>query len=117
TLAADADCAVASVDYRLAPRHPFPAGLEDCYAATAWVAAAGAELGLDGARVAVGGSSAGANLAIGVTRLARERGTPALAFQLLIYPPTDHTADADVPGVSFRRADMAGLWSTYLAAP
>lgn len=85
-LAEGADCIVVSVEYRRAPEHPFPAGLEDCYAATEWAADYAADLGGDPERVAVGGDSAGGNLAAGVTLLARDRGGPELAHQLLVYP-------------------------------
>jgi acetyl esterase len=114
TLAREAECAVVSVEYRLAPEHPFPAGLEDCFAATAWLAQHGGELGLDPTRLAVGGTSAGANLAASVALLARDRGAPALCFQLLVYPPLDHTAVADVERAHFRRSEIAGYWSHYL---
>jgi acetyl esterase len=114
TLAHDAQCVVAAVDYRLAPEHPFPAGLDDCFAATAWLAEHGAELGVDTAKLAVGGGSAGANLAAAVTLLARDRGGPPLAFQLLVYPPMDHAALADDERATFRRADIKWHWSQYL---
>ncbi len=82
-------CAVVSVDYRLAPEHKFPAAVEDCLAATMWVAANGAELGSDGRRVAVGGDSAEGNLAAVVCLVARDRATPQLCGQLLFYPVVD----------------------------
>jgi acetyl esterase len=107
TLADGAHCAVAAVDYRLAPEHPFPAGLDDCFAATAWLASRGSE-------VAIGGSSAGANLAAAVALLARDRGGPSLVFQLLVYPPVDHRAAADAERARFRRTDMEWHWSHYL---
>ena len=89
-LAARSGCVVVSIDYRLAPEFPFPAGLEDCYDALAFVAEHGDELGIDPKRVAVAGDSAGANLAAALCLLARERGGPSIAFQLLVYPATDH---------------------------
>jgi acetyl esterase len=89
-LAAESGCAVVAVDYRLAPEHPFPAAVEDVYAAVAWVAAHGAEAGFDGRRLAIGGDSAGGNLAAVTTLLARDRGGPAIARQVLLYPVTDH---------------------------
>jgi len=92
-LANGAGCVVISVDYRLAPEHPFPAAFDDALAATAYVAAHAAEFGVDANRIAVGGDSAGATLATQVAQRARDGGGPALAFQLLVYPWVDFTDD------------------------
>src|SRR5438552_9359928 len=89
-----ADCVVVSVDYRLAPEHKFPAAADDAYAATAWVAAHASELGADASRVAVGGDSAGGNLTAAVALMARDRGGPPLAFQVLVYPVLDLASES-----------------------
>ena len=88
-LANASGCAVVAVDYRLAPEHRFPAAALDCVAATRWVRDHAAELQLDASRLAVGGDSAGGNLAAVVAIEARDSGNLAIAFQLLIYPATD----------------------------
>lgn len=88
-LAARLDCAIVSVDYRLAPETPFPGPVEDCYAALAWTFGHAARLGLDPERVGVMGESAGGGLAAAVALLARDRGRHRLAFQHLIYPMLD----------------------------
>ncbi len=90
----DAECAVVSVDYRLAPEHPFPAAVEDCYAATEWVADNADAVGGDG-RLAVGGDSAGGNLAAVVSLMARDFDGPELDYQLLVYPATSADDDWD----------------------
>ncbi|WBY01439.1 alpha/beta hydrolase [Ramlibacter tataouinensis] len=84
-------CAVVAVDYRLAPEHPFPAAVDDAIAATRWIHANAGSLGLDGSRLAVGGDSAGGNLAAVVSLTERDAGAGGLplAWQLLIYPATD----------------------------
>ncbi|MFC9328940.1 alpha/beta hydrolase [Kitasatospora sp. NPDC057015] len=92
-LAAEAGCLVVTVGYRLAPEHPFPAAVHDCLAALRWVADHAGELGVDRAGIAVGGDSAGGNLAAAVTLLARADGDLPLAGQLLVYPNTDQLAD------------------------
>lgn len=86
-----AQCAVVSVDYRLAPEHLMPTAAEDAYAATVWLAAQATRFGADGSRIAVAGDSAGGNLAAVVALLARDRGGPPIAHQVLIYPGTDGT--------------------------
>lgn len=85
---------VVSVDYRLAPEYKFPAAPEDCYAATRWAAANATAIHGDPDRLAVGGDSAGGNLAAVVALMARDRGGPALAHQVLIYPATDTSFDS-----------------------
>ncbi len=91
-LAHEARAAVLSVDYRLAPEHRFPAAVDDCFAAVRFLVASGASLGLDPRRIAVGGDSAGGNLAAVTALLARDAGV-ALKAQVLIYPATDFSRD------------------------
>lgn len=122
SLANGAGCVVVAVDYRLAPEHPFPAGLEDCYAAARWVAEHAGEIGADPARIAVAGDSAGGNLSAAVTLLARERGGPALRFQLLIYPVTNCDFDTDsyrenAEGYFLTTDMMKWFWRQYLRDP
>lgn len=93
-LANESGCAVVSVDYRLAPEHPYPAAVIDCMAATRWIYANAASLGLDAGRLAVGGDSAGGNLAAVVCLLARDDGDLPIRFQLLIYPGTEMRSTA-----------------------
>ncbi len=121
SIANAADVVVVSVDYRLAPEHPQPAAFDDCYAATAWVAEHAEELDVDPARLAVGGDSAGGHLAAAVSLEARDRGGPAIAFQLLIYPVTDfafttasHAENGE--GYLLQRATMQWFWAHYLGA-
>jgi acetyl esterase len=121
-LANRAGCAVVSVDYRLAPEHKFPAAVEDCFAATAWVAGNAAALGVDPGRLAVGGDSAGGNLAAVVSLLARDHGGPRITSQLLIYPATDaamrHESIARfAEGYVLTRSTMRWFYQQYLRAP
>jgi acetyl esterase len=110
-------CVVVSVDYRLAPEHKFPAAVEDAYAATQWVANNANRINGDPARVAVGGDSAGGNLAAVVAILARDRNGPRLVYQLMIYPVTNvSAADTDshrdyADGYFLDRGD--GEWFCY----
>ena len=116
-------CVTISVDYRLAPEHKFPAGPEDCYAATKWAADNAAALNCDAARIAVGGTSAGATLAAAVALMARDRGGPRVSYQLLVYPAT--TSALDTPShrqfakdsyYILSRADMEWFWGHYLGS-
>jgi acetyl esterase len=115
-----AGCLVVAVDYRLAPEHKFPAAPEDCYCATQWVAENAASLGGDPALVAVGGDSAGGNLAAVVSLMARDRGGPKLCFQLLLYPAIDAADDTPsqkefaADGYVLSRGDMEWFWNHYL---
>ena len=93
-LCVDGQCAVLSVDYRLAPEHVFPAAVDDAHAAVRWVRAHGTELGLDPTRLALGGDSAGGNLAAVTALSMRQAGEAAARLQLLIYPATDMRAVA-----------------------
>jgi acetyl esterase len=110
---------VVSVHYRRAPETTYPGAAEDCYAATAWVAAHVGELGADAARIAVGGDSAGGNLAAAVALMARDRGGPALRFQLLIYPVTAADFDTrsyrdNAEGYLLSRRGMQWFWDQYV---
>jgi acetyl esterase len=110
---------VVSVDYRLAPEHKFPAAAEDCYAATRWVAANAAAIGADGNRLAIGGDSAGGNLAAVVALMAHDRGGPRIAHQTLIYPATDAGMDTpsqceNAEGYLLTREAMVWFWGHYL---
>ncbi len=118
-LCADTSCLVMSVQYRRAPEDRFPSAPEDCYAAAAWLAENAALLGGDPQRLAIGGDSAGGNLSAAVTLMARERGGPSLACQVLVYPNTDYRADTssrreiDDPAM-FNRHSVDWYWGHYL---
>jgi len=121
-LANASGCAVVSVEYRLAPEDRFPAAADDAYAATRWSADHAADLGIDASRIAVGGSSAGGNLAAVVALMARERGTPSIAFQLLHVPVVDHDFDtpsyrANGAGFGLTLKGMRWFWDLYAPDP
>ncbi len=103
-MAAEGGAVSIGVDYRLAPENPFPAGVEDCYAALQWVAANAKELMIDPAKIAIGGGSAGGNLAAAVALMAHDRGSPDVAFQMLIYPAVDDRCE------TLSMKDGAGLY-------
>ena len=118
-LANAADAVVVSVDYRLAPENKFPAAADDSFVALAWVAEHAASLGIDPRRIAVGGDSAGGNLAAVVANKARKLGTPAVAFQALIYPVTNYDFGTksyaeNGEGKLLTRASMEWFWGHYL---
>jgi acetyl esterase len=118
-LARRGECVVVSVDYRLAPEHPFPAAMEDAVAALRWTADNADAFGGDPDRLAVGGTSAGGNLAAVTALRAREENGPALAHQFLFYPITNHAFDTDSYDVNgdgplLTRADMEWFWDHYL---
>jgi acetyl esterase len=115
-------CVVISVGYRRAPEHRFPAALDDAFAATRWVAENAALLGIDPARLGVGGNSAGGNLAALAAIRAREAGGPALRCQVLSVPVTDYAFDTasyreNAQGYGLTRAAMEWFWGHYLASP
>ena len=113
-------CVVVAVDYRLAPENKFPAAAEDCYAATQWAATNAAALGADAEHIAVGGDSAGGNLAAVVALMARDRGGPRIRHQMLIYPVTDAAMNTPsheeftADGMVLSKADMVWFWGHYL---
>lgn len=119
-LSAYANCVVVSLDYPLAPEHPFPAAVEACFDALTWLAGGPPDLGIDPARIAVGGDSAGGNLAAALALMARDRGGPTLRAQLLAYPAIDQ----DTTRTSWTRwahtplldaADAQWSWEVYRA--
>jgi acetyl esterase len=116
-----AGCRVISAEYRLAPEAKFPAAVDDCFAVTRWIADHAADLRVDADRLAVGGDSCGGNLATVVAQLARDRGGPSLAFQVLVYPITNHRFDTPsyrdyADGYFLTRDAMVWFWSHYLEA-
>lgn len=115
-------CTTISVGYRLAPEHRFPAAIDDCYAATTWISEHAGQLGIDPDRIAVGGDSAGGNLAAGVTLLAKDNGGPRLAHQLLVYPNTDYLSDTpsvreNTDPLLFNSTSVDWYWRHYLNSP
>jgi acetyl esterase/lipase len=118
--AEDAACVVVSVDYRLAPEHPFPANLDDCMSALNQLDDQAEELGVDRTRLAVGGLSSGGTLAAGVAQRARNEGGPDLVLQMLLFPVLDAACDSnsmalfdDVPVLNSRTVQT--MWQLYLA--
>ena len=124
SLARASQCVVASVNYRLSPETKFPGPVEDCYAATRWLAEHAQAVGADGRFLAVSGDSAGGNLAAAVALMARDRGAPTISYQLLIYPvtaPVEGTTSAsykeNAEGYLLTKGSMEWFWDHYLASP
>lgn len=115
-LATELGIMVVSVDYRLAPEHPFPAALDDCYAALGWVHRNADILGIDPTRLAVGGDSAGGGLAASLAQVALDRGGPKLCFQLLQYPMLDDRTAlrSGLDGLVWTMRSNRWAWRSYL---
>lgn len=112
-------CAVVSVDYRLAPEHPYPKPLDDCFAALKWASGEAPAAAFDPARIAVGGASAGAGLAAGLALMARDSNGPAIRLQLLIYPAindrnTAQVSDGVPENLFWSRENTLKSWQAYL---
>lgn len=114
----ECDCTVFSVDYRLAPEHPFPAGPNDCYATLSWVMSHADELGVDSSRVVLGGASAGGGMAAGVALMNRDRDNFPLRLQLLLYPMIDNLHDTLSGKIEnhpvWKRQTSFNAWEMYL---
>jgi acetyl esterase len=115
-----ANCVVINVDYRLAPEHKFPAAADDSYAVLRYVASHAEEFGIDAQRIAIGGDSAGGNLAAVACLMARDRGGPQPVFQLLVYPVVDYDDDSpsmtENDGYLLNRGVMRYFWNHYTAS-
>jgi acetyl esterase len=121
-LTVGAEYVTVSVDYRLAPDTKFPGPADDCYDAAMWAAQNAASINGDASRIAVGGDSAGGNLAAAVALMARDRGNPSLAFQLLVYPVTarnfnTNSYQQNADGYLLSKAGMQWYWEHYLQSP
>ncbi|MBT2507694.1 alpha/beta hydrolase [Streptomyces sp. ISL-98] len=122
SLANAAGCLTIAVGYRLAPENKFPAALQDCFAALRWTTEHAARLGADASRIAVGGDSAGGNLAAAITLMARDAGGPSILAQLLVYPNTDYRADTpsrreNTDPLLFNDKSVQWYWDNYLTSP
>jgi acetyl esterase/lipase len=119
-LAREVGAVIVSVEYRLAPEHPYPAAVDDCDAAFRWIAASASQLGIDPDRIGVIGASSGGTLAAATALLARDRGGPPLAFQCLVYPTLDDRMETTSVGFVgtplIDGSDVARCWDYYLGA-
>ncbi|MFC9710427.1 alpha/beta hydrolase [Paenibacillus sp. NPDC056933] len=116
-----AECIVVSVDYRLAPEHPYPAAIEDCYAGLVWMTTEAAELlGIDVNRVAIAGASGGGGLTAALALMARDKGGPSIIFQMPLYPMLDNrnimpsSHEITEEGAVWNRKDNLAAWNMYL---
>ena len=118
-LAAELGIVVISVDYRLAPEHPFPAALDDCYAALEWIHRHAEALGIDTAKVAIGGDSAGGGLAACLAQMVHDRGGPPVCFQVLEYPMLDDRTALRIghDAIVWTNASNRYAWESYLGGP
>jgi len=116
----EAECVVVSVDYRLAPEHPYPAAIEDCYAALQWMVKAKDQLNIDPTCFGVAGASSGGGLAAALALMTRDKGGPKLGFQLLIYPMVDDrnmtpsSKEITAPMAPWNRSHSLAAWDMYL---
>ncbi|BBH24066.1 esterase [Paenibacillus baekrokdamisoli] len=116
----EANCVVVSVDYRLAPEHPYPAAIEDCYAALKWMADSAVELNIDITRIAIAGASAGGGLTAALSLMARDKGGPAISFQMPLYPMIDDrnlsvsSHEITTNNSVWNRTNNVAAWSLYL---
>ncbi|OMF15557.1 lipase [Paenibacillus amylolyticus] len=115
-----AECIVVSVDYRLAPEHPYPAAIEDCYAGLVWMTEESAILGIDVNRVAIAGASGGGGLTAALALMARDKGGPSIIFQMPLYPMLDNrnitpsSHEITEEGSIWNRTDNVAAWNMYL---
>jgi acetyl esterase/lipase len=115
-----AECIVVSVDYRLAPEHPYPAAIEDCYAGLVWMTEESAMLGIDVNRVAIAGASGGGGLTAALALMARDKGGPSIIFQMPLYPMLDNrnitpsSHEITEEGSIWNRTDNVAAWNMYL---
>ncbi|MFF2533788.1 alpha/beta hydrolase [Brevibacillus sp. NPDC058079] len=115
-----ANCVVVSVDYRLAPEHPYPAAIHDCYAGLTWMTDEAESLGIDLERVAIAGASGGGGLTAALALMARDKGGPALIFQMPLYPMIDNrnrtasSYEIEAENATWNRTNNLAAWSMYL---
>lgn len=115
-----AECIVVSVDYRLAPEHPYPAAIEDCYAGLVWMTEESAMLGIDVNRIAIAGASGGGGLTAALALMARDKGGPSIIFQMPLYPMLDNrnitpsSHEITEEGSIWNRTDNVAAWNMYL---